>query len=217
MEQLLVKIQNELKVPKGNLNKFGNYKYRSSEDILEAVKPLLLKYDLVLTLSDSIMSVGNKYFLCAEAELTSVDKVRVVHGYAELGEHKGMSSEQTTGTASSYARKYALNGLFLIDETESDADSQKPQTTSAQPVNKVTPTAIQPSKSFDKPDERKTKALETLKKHKSLSTVKDLIAQQKAFKDTPEGKDFQSSATVEDVVKNNTIDLVLSFYKFVSK
>jgi hypothetical protein len=118
----LVKIQNELKVPKGNLNKFGNYKYRSAEDILEAVKPILLKYNATLTLSDEIILVGSKVFLKATAKLNET----ICYGYAETSEHKGMSAEQTTGTASSYARKYALNGLFLIDETESDPDSQKP-------------------------------------------------------------------------------------------
>lgn len=130
----LVKIQNELKVPKGNFNSFGKYKYRSSEDILESVKPILLKYNASLTLSDTIVSIGSKYFMCAEAELSIKDQVKVIHGYAELAEHKGMSAEQATGTASSYARKYALNGLFLIDETESDADSQKPNVTPAQPT-----------------------------------------------------------------------------------
>ena len=119
----LIKIQNELKVPKGNLNKFGNYKYRSAEDILEAVKPILLKYNALLTLSDEIILVGPKVFLKATAKLNET----ICYGYAELAEHKGMSAEQATGTASSYARKYALNGLFLIDETEADADSQKPQ------------------------------------------------------------------------------------------
>ena len=118
----LVNIQNELKVPKTNVNAFGKYKYRSAEDILEAVKPILLKYNATLTLSDEILAIGNKVFLKATAKLNET----ICYGYAELAEHKGMSAEQATGTASSYARKYALNGLFLIDETESDADSQKP-------------------------------------------------------------------------------------------
>ena len=122
----LVKIQNELKVPKGNLNKFGNYKYRSAEDILEAVKPILLKYNATLTLSDEIILVGSKVFLKATASIWVGELNQWTCGYAELAEHKGMSAEQATGCASSYSRKYALNGLFLIDETESDADSQKP-------------------------------------------------------------------------------------------
>jgi hypothetical protein len=124
----LVKIQNELKVPKTNVNAFGKYKYRSAEDILEAVKPILLKYNATLTLSDEILAIGNKVFLKATAKLNET----ICYGYAELAEHKGMSAEQATGTASSYARKYALNGLFLIDETESDADSQKPAATITQ-------------------------------------------------------------------------------------
>ena len=120
-ENNLVKIQNELKVPKGNTNTFGKYKYRSAEDILEAVKPILLRYNATLTLSDEIVAIGTKVFLKATAKLNET----TCYGYAETSEHKGMSAEQATGTASSYARKYALNGLFLIDETESDADSQK--------------------------------------------------------------------------------------------
>ena len=120
-ENILVKIQNELKVPKGNVNTFGKYKYRSAEDILEAIKPILLRYNATLTLSDEIVAIGTKVFLKATAKLNET----TCYGYAETSEHKGMSAEQTTGTASSYARKYALNGLFLIDETESDADSQK--------------------------------------------------------------------------------------------
>ena len=129
----LVNIQNELKVPKGNFNSFGKYRYRSAEDILEALKPLLKKYDSVLTISDEIVLIGEKFFLKATAVLFSpeVDAIRV-DGFAEISEHKGISAEQTTGTASSYARKYALNGLFLIDETEADADSQ-PKQASAKP------------------------------------------------------------------------------------
>jgi hypothetical protein len=120
----LGKIQAELKCPKGSFNSFGKYKYRSAEQILESVKPLLQKHGATLTLTDDIIQVGNKLFLKANAQL-SIDKTIVsVNGFAELGEHKGMSSEQCTGTASSYARKYALNGLFLIDETESDPDSK---------------------------------------------------------------------------------------------
>jgi len=120
-ENILVKIQNELKVPKTNVNAFGKYKYRSAEDILEAVKPILLRYNATLTLSDEIVAIGTKVFLKATAKINDT----ICYGYAETSEHKGMSAEQATGTASSYARKYALNGLFLIDETESDADSQK--------------------------------------------------------------------------------------------
>jgi hypothetical protein len=132
----LIQIQNELKVPKGNVNKFGNYKYRSAEDILEAVKPILLKHECLLTLTDSIQAIGNKLYLVATATIQKEDTALSVTGFAELSEHKGMSAEQCTGTASSYARKYALNGLFLIDETEADADSNNVAQQPAKPQAK---------------------------------------------------------------------------------
>jgi hypothetical protein len=135
----LLEIQAELKCPKGSLNKFGGFKYRSAEQILESVKPLLHKYEAVLRLTDDIVQVGNKLFLKANATLSIDNDCISVSGWAELGEHKGMSSEQCTGTASSYARKYALNGLFLIDETESDPDSkdnkkEEPKNTEKKPT-----------------------------------------------------------------------------------
>lgn len=120
----LTKIQAELKCPKGSFNKFGGFKYRSAEQILEAAKPILYKYESVLILTDEVVEVGSRLFLKATATLINTDGEIKVNAYAELSEHKGMSSEQTTGTASSYARKYALNGLFLIDETENDPDSK---------------------------------------------------------------------------------------------
>jgi hypothetical protein len=144
----LIKIQAELKCPKGSFNAFGKYKYRSAEQILEALKPLLNKYDSLLLMSDSIVEIGNKLFLKATATFKHEGESIEVFGFAEMGEHKGMSSEQTTGTASSYARKYALNGLFLIDETESDPDSKAPT-----PKKKETIT-----------DERLQAALEKIKK-----------------------------------------------------
>jgi hypothetical protein len=154
----LIKIQAELKCPKGSFNAFGKYKYRSAEQILESLKPLLNKYDSLLLMSDSIVEIGNKLFLKATAYLTVQDQTVEVSGYAEMGEHKGMSSEQTTGTASSYARKYALNGLFLIDETESDPDSKAPT-----PKKKETIT-----------DERLQAALEKIKKGEyTIEKLKD--------------------------------------------
>jgi hypothetical protein len=121
----LIEIQSALKVPKGNVNKFGNYRYRSAEDILEAVKPILKKEGCLLFLTDEIVLIGSKFFLQATALFSDGTESVKVNGFAELSEHKGMSAEQATGTASSYARKYALNGLFLIDETESDPDSKE--------------------------------------------------------------------------------------------
>jgi len=158
----LLEIQAELKCPKGSLNKFGNYKYRSAEQILESVKPILLKHGATLILSDSIEQVGNKLFLKATATLKTDDGIAEVLGWAELSEHKGMSSEQCTGTASSYARKYALNGLFLIDETESDPDSK--DNTKTEP--KKFTERLEEEKSKQKPKiegERFLKAIEAIR------------------------------------------------------
>ena len=120
----LIKIQSTLKCNKSQFNKFGNYHYRSCEDILEAVKPLLQKHDCVLTLSDELVNIGERYYIKAAATIkNSNGEEETVNAYArEPLSAKGMSDSQITGTASSYARKYALNGLFLIDDTK-DADT----------------------------------------------------------------------------------------------
>lgn len=127
----LVAVQAALKAPKGQFNKFGGYKYRSCEDILEAVKPLLLEQGLQLTITDEPVEVGGRIYIKATATVTDGSETATVSGYAREAEtKKGMDESQITGTASSYARKYALNGLFLIDDTK-DADAtnehQKPK------------------------------------------------------------------------------------------
>lgn len=119
--EILNKIQKELKAPKNQMNAFGNYRYRSCEDILEAVKPLL--GEATLTLSDEIVLIGDRYYVKATATLTTGLKVIFCSAYArESLDKKGMDSAQITGAASSYARKYALNGLFCIDDNK-DADT----------------------------------------------------------------------------------------------
>jgi hypothetical protein len=121
----LIKIQSELKSPKTQRNNFGNYNYRNCEDILEAVKPLLDKYECTLTISDDIVEVGGRVYIKATATFYDI-KLGInssVSAYArEPEQQKGMSESQITGASSSYARKYALNGLFLIDDTK-DADA----------------------------------------------------------------------------------------------
>ena len=118
---ILNKIQKELKAPKNQYNAFGKYKYRSCEDILEAVKPLLNNATLVI--NDEMVVIGERYYIKATATLTEADKSISATAYArEPEEKKGMDSAQITGATSSYARKYALNGLFLIDDTK-DADT----------------------------------------------------------------------------------------------
>jgi hypothetical protein len=122
MEELQ-KIQAELKAPKSQYNKFGNYNYRSSEDILEAVKPLLHKHKCTLTIKDDVVQVGDRIYIKAIVTLKTKDSQEEVTAFArEAQTKKGMDESQITGAASSYARKYALNGLFLIDDTK-DADT----------------------------------------------------------------------------------------------
>ncbi len=121
----LVAIQNKLKAPKSQYNSFGKYHYRNCEDILEAVKPLLAEHNATLTLSDSVLNIGEVPYIQVTATFTDADgKAQIVTACAGIDVNKkGMDVAQCFGSSSSYARKYALNGLFLIDDTK-DADSQ---------------------------------------------------------------------------------------------
>ena len=123
----LMQVQVELKAPKNQYNSFGKYKYRSCEDIQEAVKPLEAKHKVALFLSDEPVMIGERYYVKAVATFIDLESGESVQntGYAREEENKkGMDGSQVTGTASSYARKYALNGLFLIDDTK-DADTDE--------------------------------------------------------------------------------------------
>lgn len=125
VREKLAAVQKVLKAPKNQYNSFGKYSYRSCEDILEAAKPLCIENGLILTISDDIVAVGERYYIKATAAVTDVkDGERVeCSGIArEAEERKGMDASQVTGSTSSYARKYALNGLFSIDDTK-DADA----------------------------------------------------------------------------------------------
>ena len=148
MHNKLLKIQQTLKAPKAQFNSFGKYKYRSCEDIIEAVKPLVHAEGLVLTLSDEVVEVGGRCYVKATAKLSAqmVDS-DVAHcciettAYAREEEtKKGMDGAQITGSASSYARKYALNGLFAIDDTK-DADATNDHGVSTKEVAKNIPLA----------------------------------------------------------------------------
>jgi len=122
----LVSIQSELKCNKSQFNAFGKYKYRSCEDILEAVKPLLVKQKCVLTVSDEVVQVGDRIYVKATAKLEGEKFTAAAVGFArEPISKKGMDESQITGAASSYARKHALNGLFAIDDN-ADADTLPP-------------------------------------------------------------------------------------------
>lgn len=138
-------IQIELKAPKNLYNSFGKYKYRNAEGICEAVKPLLDKYKVALTISDDVVEIGGRVYVKATATLLDCedednlnDRIISVSAYArEADDKKGMDAAQVTGATSSYARKYALNGLFLLDDTK-DVDSEEYQSQAKQGAKKAT-------------------------------------------------------------------------------
>lgn len=136
----LMQVQVELKAPKSQYNSFGKYKYRSCEDIQEAVKPLEAKHKVALFLSDEPVMIGERHYIKATATFVDLASGETVQntGYAREEENKkGMDGSQVTGTASSYARKYALNGLFLIDDTkDADTDEYRAQEQKAQKDSK---------------------------------------------------------------------------------
>ena len=121
----LVEVQNKLKAPKNQFNKFGNYAYRNCEDILEALKPILAEVKAVVNMSDEVVLVGERYYIKATVKFIDAETGEFVEASAMAREEenkKGMDSSQLTGSTSSYARKYALNGLFAIDDTK-DSDT----------------------------------------------------------------------------------------------
>lgn len=125
--QKLMSVQKDLKAPKNQYNSFGKYRYRSCEDILEGVKPILNQYNCAITLADEIEQIGDRYYVKATATFFDCETGNAVSNTAlarESDDKKGMDASQVTGTASSYARKYALNGLLLIDDTK-DADTDE--------------------------------------------------------------------------------------------
>jgi|SRR6185503_4493628 len=137
----LLAVQTRLKAPKGQKNTFGNYAYRSCEDILEAVKPLLSEHGLLLRLWDEIELIGDRYYVKATANVELAEdnaKFEQATAFAREAESKkGMDEAQVTGSASSYARKYALNGLFNIDDTkDADTNEQREQSNNAPAVEK---------------------------------------------------------------------------------
>lgn len=126
-------VQRDLKAPKNQYNSFGKYRYRSCEDILEGVKPILQEYGCAIVLSDTIEQIGDRFYVKATATFYDCDTGESVSNTAyarESDDKKGMDASQITGTASSYARKYALNGLLLIDDTkDADTDENRNETT----------------------------------------------------------------------------------------
>lgn len=186
MKELLA-IQQELKAPKGQYNSFGKYKYRSCENILEAVKPILAKHKCALTLSDTIVQVGERYYIKAEARLINemgAEKSTIAYAREPL-DKKGMDESQITGTASSYARKYALNGLFAIDDTkDADTDEYHNQTQSKASASAPAPAPKAEPKIADAKIVAQANACNTLAELKDLCN--SLIAQKKWNEETKE-------------------------------
>jgi hypothetical protein len=170
----LREVQSELKAPKSQYNSFGKYKYRNAEDILEAVKPLLSKHGLTLTLSDDINIIGDRYYVRAEVVVSNDDgeMIPVVAFAREEENKKGMDGSQVTGASSSYARKYALNGMFCIDDTK-DSDTTNTHDDKAQskaPAKKASDSEEEASImdkaiAYMKSQNDRNKAYETVMKH----------------------------------------------------
>lgn len=154
LNEKLMRIQTELKAPKNLYNSFGKYKYRNAEGIQEALKPLLKVYGVNVTLSDSIEEVGGRIYVKSVAILTDLYSKESIFATAyarEAETKKGMDDAQVTGATSSYARKYALNGLFLLDDTEDvDSEAYQKQTAEAKPAPKkaATPKPTQDSRTM---------------------------------------------------------------------
>lgn len=139
LKSKLMHIQTELKAPKNLYNSFGKYHYRNAEGIQEALKPFEKEYGVTVTLSDEIVEVGGRVYVKATATITDAEESISVTAYArEALDKKGMDDAQVTGATSSYARKYALNGLFLLDDTK-DVDTEEYQSAGKQGANKATP------------------------------------------------------------------------------
>lgn len=182
------RVQSELKAPKNQFNRFGNYAYRNAEDILESVKPLLSREGLVLTISDDIVQVGDRYYVKATATLTDGTNVLTNSALARESEsEKGMQASQLTGSTSSYARKYALNGLLCIDDTKDADDLNK--------HGKDTPTPPAPKKKELTAEE---KAAEIKKKVDEM--VNRISKSDKVIVDSPEYETYVSFAQKIDAL-----------------
>ena len=166
----LSSVQSELKAPKGQFNNFGKYKYRNQEDILEALKPLLAKHELSLTIHDEVIEIQERVYIKAFVTLYDFEgqSITVSAQAREEGSKKGMDASQVTGATSSYARKYALNGLFLIDDTK-DADSQD---NSDKTVTKKTTAKAKPAA---KDDDIMGKAIQYIKSSNNKTTAYNQI------------------------------------------
>ncbi|HBB2114861.1 TPA: ERF family protein [Escherichia coli] len=188
----LLTIQQTLNAPKGQYNKFGGYSYRSAEDILEAVKPLL--QNVTLMVSDEIVLIGDRYYVKATATLSDgEDSISATAFAREEKEQKGMTAGQLTGATSSYARKYALNGLFCIDDAKDlDTDAYAKQTGQQPRQQKNPPKQQQQQKAPPNPDEVLARFCDAASKAPDEKALKDIFA--KCWKLLPENSEQRQKA-----------------------
>lgn len=166
LAEILSEVQGKLKVPKNHYNGFGKYNYRNAEDIVDAVKPLLEPHKVALIVTDVLTMIGDRYYIKATAKITDGDNSIEADGYArEDLSRKGMDVSQLTGSTSSYARKYALNGLFAIDDTK-DADSDNNANKDSDKSPRIAP--VVPIK--ETPEKESPKTEPVLNYHDKLNT-----------------------------------------------
>lgn len=181
LNQMVGDIQHKLKAPKGQYNSFGKYNYRSCEDILEGVKPLLKEHNLALLIDDEIVQIGERYYVKATAKITDGREIVSATAYArEPDTKKGMDESQITGATSSYARKYALNALLCIDDTK-DADtmdnSKKPAQQTQETVYNWQTLKARATQGGISEDDLKHYLKETLKVNESKDMTQELYQQ----------------------------------------
>lgn len=200
--QELIMIQSGLKAPKNQRNTFGNYNYRNCEDILEAVKPLLAKNNCILKLTDDIVLIGDRFYVKATATISNCEgKSESVTAFArESLDKKGMDASQITGATSSYARKYALNGLFLIDDTK-DSDSTNDHSKKDDEKPKENAVTIWMTKDI----------FEGYKSNLDACLFKDdltpIISELKEWKTAPKGMKKEYYAELTEIVKQKQNEL----------
>ena len=198
----LSKVQSDLKAPKGQYNSFGKYKYRSCEDIVESVKPLLAKNGLVMTITDELTLIGDRYYIKSTVTVIDVNEGdrHEVDAYArEANSKKGMDDSQLTGSTSSYARKYALNGMFAIDDTKNSDSTNthgkdEDDTITNQTITNQTKEKIE--KLTDKAHKRYEEAKGEIDKSKLKGKLYEDFAKEKGWK-----KFFISGSTQESMAK----------------
>jgi len=194
LKSKLMHIQTELKAPKNLYNSFGKYYYRNAEGIQEALKPFEEKYGVIVTLSDEIVEVGGRVYVKATATITDSEESISVTAYArEALDKKGMDDAQVTGATSSYARKYALNGLFLLDDTK-DVDTEEYQSAGKQAPSRPAPKSEASKKENNEPCKSHRDLFREFiaEKHPSNETIMSIISKTGVNNDSPDEKWFEA-------------------------